>query len=242
MNHSFNIEIAKEAGVNGAVILENLYFWQNKNKANDKNFFDGDYWVYNSIKAWNKLFPYFSEKQIRSALKKIESLGFIKTGNYSKLKYNRTKWYSLTEKTLSILEGYKRDISICTKGQNSFVQKGKTLLTDINLTTINKDNTFSGKEPFVLPTRNQLIIIFKETASKYKWKFDYELEADTWLEWTKNPKCNWKDWKSAARNWARRIKTNGKYRQMNWNNYGSDQSKNDYSNIAREKYSDFIKD
>lgn len=95
MEHSFDVELAKEIGVNPAIIFKNILFWINKNQANEKHFYDGKYWTYNSIKAFKELFPYMSEKSIRNSLKKLEDLGFIETGNFNKSPYDRTKWYSL---------------------------------------------------------------------------------------------------------------------------------------------------
>src|SRR5574344_2696932 len=104
MQHSFNIELAKEYGILEAIIINNLFFWIEKNKANDVSYYDGTYWTYNSIKALNELFPYASERKISYALKHLEEEGIIKTGNYNKLAYDRTLWYAFTEKGISILQ------------------------------------------------------------------------------------------------------------------------------------------
>ena len=95
--HHFDIDIAEKYGVNAAIILNNMYFWIKKNEANNVNFYDGCYWTYNSVKAFCDLFPYLSKSQITTALKKLESAGVIKTGNYNKSAYDRTTWYAFTE-------------------------------------------------------------------------------------------------------------------------------------------------
>ena len=102
MKYSFDPIIAKHFGVDGAVIIENLYFWIMKNKANDKNYYDGEYWTYNSVKAFEELFPFWSKRQIERILKNLEKEGAIKTGNYNKSLYDRTKWYALNEVIHSI--------------------------------------------------------------------------------------------------------------------------------------------
>ena len=48
MKHIFDVDIAKEYGVNEAVILESMNYWIQKNKANGKHFYEGEYWTYNS--------------------------------------------------------------------------------------------------------------------------------------------------------------------------------------------------
>ena len=90
MMHSFDVEIAKEYGIAAAIILNHLDFWIEKNIANESNYFDGEYWTYNSIKAMKALYPYMSEKKIRSALNKLKDEDLIKTGNYSLLQSERS--------------------------------------------------------------------------------------------------------------------------------------------------------
>jgi len=117
-NHIFDIEEAKECGIEGAVILANLRFWQSKNEANGSNFKDGKYWVYNSLDAWKKLFPYMTEYAIRKALKNLEDIGKIQSGNYNQSGYDRTKWYTV-EINKCICRNQQMDLS---KSTNGFVE------------------------------------------------------------------------------------------------------------------------
>jgi len=93
MIYSFDTDIAKEVGVNAATIYHNIQFWCAKNKANNSNYYDGEYWCYNSVSAWEELFPFLSTRQIRTALTKLEEKDFIAVGCYNKSSYDRTKWY-----------------------------------------------------------------------------------------------------------------------------------------------------
>jgi len=103
--HKFNIKVAELYGVGEAIILENLSFWQLKNEANDNNFFDEKHWVYNSIKAFEKLFPYWSKGQINRILKHLEDEGVIHVGNYNRSSYDRTKWYSVNQNIHLLITG-----------------------------------------------------------------------------------------------------------------------------------------
>lgn len=105
MNHSFNVAVAAEYGMLEAVLLEYLYFWITKNKANDVQYYDGYYWTYNSTKALAGLFPYASRATISRALRHLEDEGLILSGNYNKSAYDRTMWYTLEEKGILVLEG-----------------------------------------------------------------------------------------------------------------------------------------
>jgi len=124
MNHHFNVEIACEYGICESILLENIYFWIKKNKANNKHFHDGFYWTYNSIKALEALFPYMSNRKIRNALEKLENNGLLKTGNYNKLSFDRSKWYSITEKGESI---YQNNIIHLAKTENGLCENVKTI-------------------------------------------------------------------------------------------------------------------
>lgn len=105
MNHSFNIAIATEYGMLEAVLMEHLNFWIKKNRANDVNFHDGYYWTFNSTKALSELFPYVSKNTISRALHHLEKEGLVLSGNYNKSTYDRTTWYTLTEKGILLLQG-----------------------------------------------------------------------------------------------------------------------------------------
>lgn len=98
MMHHFDVEVARLYGINAAILLNNIAFWVVKNEANEENYHDGYYWTFNSIPAFNKLFPYLTEKQIRAALDILRSEELILTGNYNDNRRDRTLWYTLSEK------------------------------------------------------------------------------------------------------------------------------------------------
>lgn len=92
--HSFDPRIAAKVGVNAAVLYQNIVWWCEKNAANNNNEHDGRHWTYNSVKAWSALFPYMSQKQIRTALDRLEAEGLVLSGIYNKMGKDRTKWYA----------------------------------------------------------------------------------------------------------------------------------------------------
>lgn len=119
--HYFDVHIAEVYGVNCAVILQNIWYWIKKNEANETNYYDGNYWTYNSTKAFSKQFPYLSKKQIETALKKLRDEEILITGNYNELKYDRTLWYAITEKGKSILHTGEMEITEKGNGNHSDV-------------------------------------------------------------------------------------------------------------------------
>jgi len=102
MEYSFDVEHAKKYGLREAVILKNLMYWIVKNKANDKHNHDGRTWTYNSIKAFETLFPFLTGKQIRTALDNLVASGVVIKGNYNATAYDRTCWFALAENPLAV--------------------------------------------------------------------------------------------------------------------------------------------
>lgn len=151
VKHVFDIDIASEYGVNAAILLENIGYWVKQNEANGTNYYDGQYWTFNSLRALRELFPYMSEKQIYTALQKLIDAGLIVTGNYNSNWHDRTLWYSLTEKGKWILHYGKMDFP---SGENGFSREGKCLYNTLsnkytpNINTdINTDINDIGENP-----------------------------------------------------------------------------------------------
>lgn len=96
--HHFCPEIAKEFGVNSAIFLNHVVYWTQLNLANCHNMYDGLCWTYNTIEAFQDVFPYWSRHQLEHLIKNCVRDGLLVEGNYNKVKYDRTKWYALTPK------------------------------------------------------------------------------------------------------------------------------------------------
>ena len=111
MEHHFNTDIAKDFGIEEAIILHSIFFWLSKNASNNKHFYDGLYWFYNSKKAFVEMFPYMNETKIFRLLKNLEEKGIIAKGNYSKDKWDKTNWYALTKNGIDYMvrNGYKNN-------------------------------------------------------------------------------------------------------------------------------------
>jgi hypothetical protein len=118
MTYQFDIEIAKKYGVDSAVMIQNLAFWIKTNASNGKNFKDGRFWTYNSVKAYEKLFPFWSYKTIRRIIENLLKDGVLIAGNFNENTYDRTNWYSLSDELISILDLTSFfGLCICPNGQ-----------------------------------------------------------------------------------------------------------------------------
>lgn len=132
MIHSFDKAIAKEYGIHAAILFRNIAYWCEHNATNNKNFHDGLYWTYNSCEAFEKQFDYLSAKQIRTALQKLIDSGLIVKGNFNANPYDRTLWYAITKKGISILPEGQMDFP---NRENGLSPEGKPIpdiIPDIN--------------------------------------------------------------------------------------------------------------
>lgn len=132
MNHSFDVEVAKEVGVIAAVIFQNIAFWCEHSRANESNFHDGYYWTYNTNKALCELFPYLSSKNIRTAIQKLIDADLIMTGNYNKMAYDRTMWYALSKKGKSIFQKGQIHLPETANGSDQNGEPIPYINTDVN--------------------------------------------------------------------------------------------------------------
>lgn len=126
MIHAFEVETATKFGVIEAILISNFQYWLLKNKANNHNLFDGSYWTYNSIPAFQKLFPYLTEKQIRYHLEKLIQKDVLITGNYNNIKFDKTLWYAFKDEKKWLSGSNSR----LPKLADRIPQKGKCYYTD----------------------------------------------------------------------------------------------------------------
>lgn len=98
--------LAKKVGLNEAIILQQIHYWNRINEKNNRNFYDGYYWTYNTYEDWQKQFPFWSTRTIQRAINRLEKLKLVVSGNYNELKLDKTKWYRINYKVLDILEEY----------------------------------------------------------------------------------------------------------------------------------------
>jgi hypothetical protein len=233
LEHSFDIEIAKEYGIHEAIILKNIYFWVEKNRANEKHFYEGRYWTYNSKKAFSELFPYLNERQVKYALEKMKKEGLILTGNFNDTPYDRTCWYALTDKAFKLLKVDKKDPeppentdktklsngedksenidqTKLSNGENKIVQpipdsKPDSKHSKKEISKEKKENKKSNK--FIPPTVEEV----KEYCKEHNYRIDPEMfvayyESNGWI----TGKVKMKNWQASVRYWASKNKKGNK--------------------------------
>ena len=140
MNFSFDGDFAKEHGVNEAIMYQYFSYWIAKNKANDKHFYDGYTWTYNSQKALTELFPFWNRAKIQRIISSLENQGLLIKGNYNQLSYDRTTWYALPKFEQSVVQNQTVN---CSDLNNEWFKNEQPIPINYQLTkqltTENKD-------------------------------------------------------------------------------------------------------
>ncbi len=217
MEHSFDIILAAKYGILEAVIIKHFQFWLAKNKANGTHCHDGKYWTYNSIDAFQKLFPYVSCKTIRNAIGKLVKEGVLITGNYNQDPHNHTKWYTFSER-------FAREVSsICPKGQIDMPERANVLYTDIDITDNNIDNSSLRSElsesllsTTITEKNNSSSTTPYSPPSKAKQRFDLSFVADEfredyteWLDYRRGINKPFKTQRSVELNYQSALRLSG---------------------------------
>lgn len=125
-------KLAVKIGLNEAVILQQMHYWNDINKKTNNNFHDGYYWTYNTYEKWKEQFPFWSAKTIQRAIKSLEDKKLIVSDVYNKKHYDRTKWYRINYETLKAIESD-------TTGQNDLIKQNKVTPPIPETTTKKKD-------------------------------------------------------------------------------------------------------
>lgn len=106
-------EIATVFGLTEAIIIQKIWYWMKISRESkdqeirETHFKDGRWWTYQSLDDWCKALPFISRMTIRRHLEKLEKLGVIVTGEYNKMRIDRTKWYSVNDDVIiSKVEAY----------------------------------------------------------------------------------------------------------------------------------------
>lgn len=91
--------LAKEIGLYEAIILQQIHYWV----LQERQFKDGKYWYYSSIRNWQIQFPFLSKRTLQRAFAKLKDRGLIITGRYNKMKADKTLWYSIDYEKLETI-------------------------------------------------------------------------------------------------------------------------------------------
>lgn len=176
MEHNFNVDIATRYGIEEAILLQHIYYWIEKNKANNKHFHDGKYWTYNSARAFHELFPYIQERTIARKLDNLINNDLLLCADYNENRQDRVSWYALTEKAEKILNNPKLAFDKMTNAldnlSNGIRQNDKSSSNiDIinNIDTNIKQTNIIEKENLKRKNDSEILLSDKEKIILDKW-------------------------------------------------------------------------
>lgn len=109
--------VAERYGFEEAVFLDSIVYWYRTNRANNRNYRDGRWWTYNSIKAFEEIFPWWSGKQIRRIANSCREQGALIAGEYNEDRRDRSLWYSPGDELLALYGLAETGNCICLSGQ-----------------------------------------------------------------------------------------------------------------------------
>jgi len=92
---AFSQDEACELGLHEAIILNGLRFWIDLNRKNGRNYKNGRYWTFNSVKAWAELYPFLTPKQVWTTIENLKKAGVIIVTAPGE--GNQTCWYAISE-------------------------------------------------------------------------------------------------------------------------------------------------
>jgi hypothetical protein len=152
--HSFNVKLAKQYGVEEAIVLGHIAYWIGINEENGVNFHDGKTWMYQTRKQLAAAMPYFSPDQIRRITDSLVEKNILIKGNYNKIALDKTIWYAFADQNISTKgdsanrddETLNRDDETLNRDDDSAIAipKSKTKSNQIK-----KDNVLTMPSPIL---------------------------------------------------------------------------------------------
>ena len=153
----------EEYGVVEAIIIQQIRNWTayNERQGSQPHYKDNEWWCRGTMKFWSEMIG-ISEKTIYKKFKSLEEDGIIISGQYNKMKLDRTKWYRI----------------------NPSLQMGKSITPNrvndnypigVNGTTPSEEMSFpplEGTIPYDMNVMNMNYIPFNTLLEKFNYPKD----------------------------------------------------------------------
>lgn len=98
------MDVAEKYGADAAVFLHNIVYWTLKNRAEDKHYHEGRYWMQASLKGLAALYPLWSASQIKRIIARLREDGALLVGDFNEDRMVRTNWYAPGDEILALYE------------------------------------------------------------------------------------------------------------------------------------------
>lgn len=160
MEHSFNVEIAREYGIPSAILLNQIVACIRDNERTGANRLDGKTWACQSARDLADRLPYFSSQIIKRTLAYMVQSGLLERGTHQEKSMNHTAWYTLTDKANAMVQyctidgtemTHRRYENEPSTGQNCTIAETLTGqgFADTSTNTEEAKNDASEEEPYI---------------------------------------------------------------------------------------------
>ncbi|MCW8324055.1 DnaD domain protein [Staphylococcus aureus] len=148
-------KLAEAIGLNEAIVLQQIHYWLN----NSKHEYENKKWIYNSYKNWEAQFPFWSNVTIRRTISSLEKQNLLLTGNFNKVGFDKTKWYTIN---YLVLEGVSKRVAqneqtMCSKRANGTAQNEQTNTIDYTETNKHRETDDVSKSFKYISTNLEII-------------------------------------------------------------------------------------
>ena len=153
--------LAKEIGLNEAIVLQQMHYWLNMSKHN----YDDKKWIYNSYTKWVLQFPFWSESTVKRAIGSLEKQNLLYIGNYNKAGFDKTKWYSINYEELNkrvTRPSGQNDPTMSSKWSDDEFNLNRPIPETTTKTTTKTSNTSRSKLKFETHHLKLAELLYKE--------------------------------------------------------------------------------
>ena len=209
--HACSVDLAKEIGLERAMMLHQFSYWVNINEANKRNFHDGKYWTYNSFNALQELFPYWSISTVKRLVASLLKDGYLLQAHHASNWSDRTNWYTVDYSVWPDAQSQIEPVSLAQSEPVSLDQIEPMYINKVTQSNnIVRETSFRNNSllkeqlktttsaPFTPPTLQEVSAYCLERANGVdpnKWHDFYTSKG--WMV----GKNKMKDWKAAVRTW-----------------------------------------
>lgn len=173
------MDLAARYGIDAAVFLHNVVYWTLKNKAEDRHFYEGRYWMNASLNGLAALYPLWSMPQIRRMIAKLREGGALLVGDFNEDRMVRTNWYAPSDEILAIYETGTDGPALCRNRQMHETKPARGVPKSANA---NKDKEESKEDiPPISPQGTAAVCQILSLCQAYAGEDGELMEAITGL-------------------------------------------------------------
>jgi len=157
--------LAKEIGLNEAVVLQQIHYWLEKSK----HLIKGKKWVYNTYEDWQEQFPFWSISTIKRVFHSLEKLGLVVSDNWNDLKMDKTKWYTINYQELAEIEqGIEPSTELSTGQPEPSVASDWNQVEAISTLAIPESTSEISTEKKMIPFADIIQYLNAKTSKRFK--------------------------------------------------------------------------